>query len=663
MSTTTFEPPANHITHAQSHHAIRAHQRHTYHTSVTSGAITPLTYPSGTYHIGIVLLFLLIPPSSRLHCRATRYATFALVAGWHFYLVTNVRALNEAAGFLWGIASAWAVLWVFCLCVVRDGKVEFARVHAEVGEGRERVGGVQGVRDGRAVDGKGSAADVSRGAGVRRCGGSGDGSEMQQDFAPRDPRSFDEADGKRVKYYWQPYPANSPLSARMNWTWDLFSTFRGPHWNWRIPTLPSLPPHVQRQLSSSSPADDSSHPNTSTSSSLQPPGNSQPNDIKDVPVSRTGVRRFNTRATCIRHNLRLLLIGYLILDLLITLSHHDPYFRVGNSMQQTAPSYFPTLIGESALLIRAYRLLFSMTLIWIALRTVFCLEPLFFVGVLGPLVDRGTVGGQWYVRSRAWAHPEYWGGWGMVMERGLAGWWGGWWHQAFRVGFEEGSGFLVERVCAVAEFFVGKFWGVGGGGRNVRWRESSPREKEDANGGTGKKLGSDGGRKEEDVDDQERDRWTVSPETRKFLSVFAAFSLSGFIHASGSAMMNGDGRSHPLSGSFQFFFLQAVGVLLEQGLRATFSKYLKGRDGDRSVPPWMRRLANFTFAHTWMFVTGSLFADDLARGGLWLYEPVVLSPARALGIGVKGDAAFCWGDLWVGWWSGGKFWWLGGIAF
>ena len=640
MTITTFEPPADALPHADysSLHAIRAHQRHVYHSSVASGAITPLTYPSGTYHIGILLLFLLIPPSSRLHSRATRYSTFALVVAWHFYLVTNVRALNEAVGYLWGVASAWVVLWGFCLCVVRDGKVEFARVHAEVREGgADSVGRVKEDGNGGAVTGSGSAVDLPSSAGVRRRDGGGDGFE-DQDSAARSPSSFNEPDVKCVKYYWQPYPTDGLLSSRINWTWDLFSTFRGPHWNWRIPTLPSLPPHVQQQLSTNSVPNGA----TSTVSAQEPASDSPPNSTKDTPVSRTGVRRFDTRATCIRHNLILLLIGYLIIDLLLTLSHHDPYFRLGQSTQQPAPSHFPTLLRDSVLLRRIYRLLFTMTVVWIALRTVFCLEPLFFVGVLGPLVDKGDVGAQWYVRSRPWAHPEYWGRWSMVAERGLAGWWGGWWHQAFRVGFDEGSRFLVERVCAVAEGFVGWVGGSSADGQRIK-------RTEDAHAGA----------KEERLDDRDTDRWRVSPQTQKLLTVFTAFSLSGFIHASGSAMMNGHAHSRPLRASFLFFFLQAVGAVLEQGLRTTFSRYIK----PGSASSWASRLFNFTFAHAWMLLTGDLFADDLARGGLWLYEPVLLSPARALGLGVSGDGVFCWGGVWVGWWGGGGSWWLSGVAF
>jgi hypothetical protein len=54
--------------------------------------------------------------------------------------------------------------------------------------------------------------------------------------------------------------------------------------------------------------------------------------------------------------------------------------------------------------------------------------------------------------------------------------------------------------------------------------------------------------------------------------------------------------------------------------------------------------------------------DDFARGGVWLFEPIPVSPLRGLGFGQEGDRWWCWGHIGVGWYTG-KHWWESGIAF
>jgi len=58
----------------------------------------------------------------------------------------------------------------------------------------------------------------------------------------------------------------------------------------------------------------------------------------------------------------------------------------------------------------------------------------------------------------------------------------------------------------------------------------------------------------------------------------------------------------------------------------------------------------------------SLPVDDFARDRLWLYEPVPVSPLRALGLGVRGDGWWCWGGQWLYLYMGVR-WWKSGMAF
>jgi len=126
------------------------------------------------------------------------------------------------------------------------------------------------------------------------------------------------------------------------------------------------------------------------------------------------------------------------------------------------------------------------------------LGPVFFVGILGPKVV-GT-------RGEAWMNPaDMFGDFNHVLDSGLAGWWGAWWHQTFRVTFQQPGDWLVASL----------------------------------------------GLKQRSI-------------TGKLVSTWMAFFLSGVLHASGSYTQLGD--THPFTGPMAFFMLQALGVTVQMTL-------------------------------------------------------------------------------------------------
>lgn len=190
---------------------------------------------------------------------------------------------------------------------------------------------------------------------------------------------------------------------------------------------------------------------------------------------------------------------------------------------------------------------------------------------------------------------DMFGSYSVVLDKGLAGWWAGWWHQTFRLAFE---------------------------GPATRIMEALHIEKKSPSG--------------------------------RAISLFVAFFLSGCLHACGSYTQLGDTR--PLLGPMRFFLLQAVGILMQ----TTATAWLEKVGFLERLPRVVKQAANFVIVHIWLYYTAPLLVDDFARGGVWLYEPVAISPLRALGFGAKDDGLFCW-DRMV-WWRTGKHWWDTGIA-
>ncbi len=143
-----------------------------------------------------------------------------------------------------------------------------------------------------------------------------------------------------------------------------------------------------------------------------------------------------------------------------------------------------------------------------------------------------------------------------------------------------------------------------------------------------------------------------SPEA-KLIGLVVAFGISGLLHAGGSITQFPTTQpwNPPL-----FFMLQAVGVLLQTYFCIYFKKWIV------RLPAQTRQAGNFAFTFTWLYCTAPILIDDFARGGIWLFEPVPVSPLRGLGFGDKADGWWCWGDIGVGWYRG-RHWWESGLAF
>lgn len=142
--------------------------------------------------------------------------------------------------------------------------------------------------------------------------------------------------------------------------------------------------------------------------------------------------------------------------------------------------------------------------------------------------------------------------------------------------------------------------------------------------------------------------------TAKLAALLFAFGISGGIHAGISTTQFP--HTHPWHPP-AFFMLQALGVVLQTAFCARFRPAIK------KIPKRARQAGNIVYVCAWSLATGPLFGDDLARGGIWLNEPIPISPLRGLGFGVEGDGWWCWGNHYFQMnWYWGKHWWESGFA-
>lgn len=369
--------------------------------------------------------------------------------------------------------------------------------------------------------------------------------------------------GSKEGLYWQEYP--STLRNRLDWISDVFCSFRGVGWNWQISGIPPPPKSIERQLSGKVDSDRSEH----------------------MTISRSGIRRFSSRTDMLKAVVAKMIVGYIALDVIVGMMHNDAYFL--GHMDAAPPQYLPMYLQKTYIFVKYYRLIIGLVGMYAALTQAFNLGPFFFGILLGP----ERIG----ARGEAWMNPpDMFGSYSNVFDHGLAGWWGGWWHQTFRYSFEA--------VALKLLFLLG-----------INKRS----------------------------------------EKGKAVSMFTAFLLSGCLHACGSYTQLGETR--PLRGPFRFFLLQPVGIILQMFL----SKQLTRVGVQQRIPKVGRQAVNFIYVHLWGYFTAPLLIDDFAKGGVFLFEPIAISPLRALGFGAKGDTWYCW---WNGllFWRSGKGWFDTGIA-
>jgi hypothetical protein len=433
----------------RSHYELIEHYHAQYDKQIASGVYKPFLYPWGTLGAALVIAYLLIPHQNRPWLKNCRYLAFAWIVGFAAYTMIYTRAKGMAPSFGVGLISAWSVCWVSALLICNDAQTDFQRI--------ERLEG---------------AFKSSKPAAMKE--------KDDQDLETTDENHEKTTNGmtkgssgptkRHGSFAWQPYPL-TPFIERVDWVLDIFCNFRGAGWNWRTSALPPPPKAIQEEL----------HRNS---------GDVVPKTSYRTHSGQT--RLYQSREELFRANLKTFVTGYILLDFLKTTIMHDAYFW--GIIDRTPPSYLPNFITASPVLTHIMRLALSMFAVKTALQTIFSLGPLFFSILLGP----SFLG----ARAEPWMYPETWASYSVVLDKGLAGWWGSWWHQTFRFAFQEPSRKLIEVM------------GV--------------------------------------------DRKSVGAKAGQLAT---AFALSGVVHASGS--LTCQGRTYPLSGPFLFFMLQALGIFVE----------------------------------------------------------------------------------------------------
>ncbi len=381
--------------------------------------------------------------------------------------------------------------------------------------------------------------------------GSQDTGSQQNGHASNKADKPSEGLGQSDVLVWQPYPRS--ILHRLGWTLALVLTMRGPDFNFRISSLDPLPPQLKHQ-------------------------NVPVNDKWVCPQAKTRIQ-----AAFIRF-----FVAYLVIDILKLTMIWDPYFMGIISAPPPFPlNHLSTIPG----LIRLYRSLLSGTAVYFALQFVTALNPMFFLGLSTafPSVFRAITATP---LDASWLYADQFGPLNAVLDEGLTGTWGKWWHQIFRFGFVSTGKWILSFLPSAL---------------------SSRRS------------------------------------VRRTIITVVAFGTSGAIHGFGSFTQISD-ETRPVTETFLFFILQPVGMFIQD----IWSRAVVGQLKRNGLPPprWLRRIGNAAFVIAWLLFSGNRIADDFAKGGMWLTEPLPISPIR----GLMGQGWNCWQTPWFEHYDDGTFW-------
>ncbi|KAI1498264.1 membrane bound O-acyl transferase family-domain-containing protein [Biscogniauxia marginata] len=414
---------------------------------VEAGVTKPFVLP--LYLVGIFFLptlYLTIPHKDRPWLYRARWLLLAFVVVFHFHMARDVSSMNFAFAYGVGLLAAWGTIWNFTLLVWTRPQWDAKRVDirrkvqkepperdldskATAGSTMSVLGNGNGNASGSRYKEQPTTAETSGRTSGRQTNGHakpGGHEETSKDLRERQKpaketsspplaeaasinQRADNAESNQgltadpseqeFEYYWQEYPSDASFWTRLSWTFDIVTTMRMTGWNWAIPVLPPYRP---------------------------PPysGNSQLPLTSGPHRSKQGFKRTLSRRQLFLERLFINIIpNYLILDFCVVVAPADPYFLLGPDHHVPLPAHLASL---HPLLLSLRRTAISFVAIFSALQLGWNVIALALAFPCAPVLG---------FRAHPWHLPTISGSFAQVLDRGLAGFWGAWWHQTFRFGF------------------------------------------------------------------------------------------------------------------------------------------------------------------------------------------------------------------------------------
>ncbi|KHJ32034.1 hypothetical protein EV44_g4606 [Erysiphe necator] len=378
----------------------------TYHQAfvqqVSNGTRRPLTFPFDFLSLFSLIAFLCIPHKQNPVIYACRWPLVGLVTWFELYKMGKNSGTGPDLGALTGMISVNIIMLSWTWLIFNTPQWDAKRVEKRL----VRVRVVKNMENAQLSE-ELSLTDEKRPEKL-----------AVENFS----QSKAEYHEKKTEYFWQPYP--NKLGERIFWVLDLLFSSRGAGWNWAISTIPPLTPDLLSKLE------------------IPASGDSDPS------ISFAEKKCSKTRCKHLLHELCVFISSYLAVDILATIMIYDPYFKFGPNTY-TLPSYLQNLHPS---ILQFYRLLLTSVTISLGMTIFFSQNHIISAHILGPRV----LG----VRGEHWYYPRIWGDVSDILDRGLGGLWGSFWHQTYRNFFTAPTKYLLKKCYIKPRSFTAKIAGL-----------------------------------------------------------------------------------------------------------------------------------------------------------------------------------------------------------
>ncbi|KAG5970703.1 hypothetical protein E4U55_001509 [Claviceps digitariae] len=389
---------------------LRATYRQSFLQALQDGSAKPYLIPYSLLGSFIVpMLWLSVPHVSRPWVYQTRWIVLAFVVVFNFHVMSAASSTNFGCAYAIGLWSVHGILQSLELLVWKRPQFEAARVIKVVTpKPKPKSKPEEEADETRLTDAlrqnggtaKGHAASTDQSLKLRKSTANLPLDKLAQSETMTDDE---------IEYRWQKFPAEAPFLKRLGWALDLMLSLRGAGWNLSITSIPR--PIIPQVI----------HDNAKV-------------DVSSIPrQTRSGYIRPLTEREFLWTHLTNVILALLAIDFICLQMSADPFFMPGPYNEHELP---PLIADKSPL-----RLLFCRELL-LSFTVVVSITYLFsFTNIVHYYVYKI------FFPSRAllWMYPSTFGAFSEVLDRGLAGWWGSWWHQTFRRLFISPSVYLQKK--------------------------------------------------------------------------------------------------------------------------------------------------------------------------------------------------------------------------
>ncbi|ETS88054.1 hypothetical protein PFICI_01882 [Pestalotiopsis fici W106-1] len=365
------------------------------------------------------VLYLSIPHRRRPWLYRARWLVLAACAAVNLWMVRNFSSANFAFAYGTGLIAAWGTIWNLTLLVWTRPQWDAKRVERYPNPEYNRDVSQKENESGRQATSSSAAVSTTNGHVTNGHASNGHASHGCAEIRQRKTQlAGNDANGSILEsktersqfiYKWQEFPEGAPFLTRLDWAFDIATTMRLTGWNWAIHVLPPYrpPPWIDEE------------------NRIQAPLDSLPNRTGQ------GFERCRTRRQFfIERILGSLVPAYLLIDVCATVMTQDPYFILGPNELPLPPG----LAEMNPFLLSLRRTSLSFIAVLVALRLAWDFGAVLLAFLCPPILG---------FRVDPWHLPSMTGSFTDVLDRGLAGFWGTWWHQTFRFGFAAPTNWLI----------------------------------------------------------------------------------------------------------------------------------------------------------------------------------------------------------------------------